>query len=89
MDNALDSIAKQLELSENDLENTKTQLETAKLELEKPFSKEDELKQKTARLAELNALLDVDKQDNEIVGGEPDEGDNLPDKNRTKDKERL
>ena len=46
------------------------------------------MKQKTARLAELNALLDVDKRDNEIVGGEPDEGDNLPDKNRTKDKER-
>ena len=75
-------------IAENDLENTKTQLETAKTELEKPFSKEDELKQKTARLAELNALLDVDKRDNEIVGGEPDEGDNLPDKNRTKDKER-
>ncbi len=88
MDNALDGIAKQLELAENDLENTKTQLETAKSELEKPFSKEDELKQKTARLAELNALLDVDKRDNEIVGGEPDEGDNLPDKNRTKGKER-
>ena len=46
------------------------------------------MKQKTARLAELNALLDVDKRDNEIVGGEPDEGDNLPDKNRIKDKER-
>lgn len=88
IDNALDGIAKQLELAENDLENTKTQLETAKSELEKPFSKEDELKQKTTRLAELNALLDVDKRDNEIVGGEPYEGDNLPDKNRTKDKER-
>ena len=35
---------------------------------------------KTARLNELNALLNVDKRENEIVGGEPDEGEETPEK---------
>ena len=35
---------------------------------------------KTARLNELNALLNVDKRENEIVGGEPDEGEEPPEK---------
>ena len=43
------------------------QLEIAKEQLRKPFSREDELKQKEARLSELNALLNVDKKENEIV----------------------
>ena len=38
------------------------------------------LKAKTDRLNELNALLNVDKRENEIVGGEPDEGEELPEK---------
>ena len=38
------------------------------------------LKAKTDRLNELNALLNVDKRENEIVGGEPDEGDEPPEK---------
>ena len=42
---------------------------------------------KTARLNELNALLNVDKRENEIVGGEPDEGDDTPTPNN-KDRER-
>ena len=39
-----------------------------------------QLKAKTDRLNELNALLNVDKRENEIVGGEPDEGEELPEK---------
>ncbi len=42
---------------------------------ERPFERQDELVEKTARLAELDALLDMNERDNEIVGGEPDEGD--------------
>ena len=38
------------------------------------------LKAKTDRLNELNALLNVDKRENEIVGGEPEEGEELPEK---------
>ena len=43
--------------------------------IEKPFAKEEELRAKTARLDELNILLNMDKKENEIVGGEPDEGE--------------
>lgn len=63
-----------------ELDNVKTQFETAKVDVEKPFNQEEELKTKTARLNELNALLNVDKRENEIVGGEPDEGDEQPEK---------
>ena len=48
---------------------------------------EDELKSKTARLDELNILLNMDKPENEIVGSEPDEGDELVPQ-RSKDRER-
>ena len=50
--------------------------------MERPFPQEEELKAKTDRLNELNALLNVDKRENEIVGGEPDEGKNRPKRNR-------
>ena len=82
LDNAIDGIKKRLVKAEEQLENLKTQLETAKTEVEKPFTQEDELRQKMARLTELNALLDMNKGDVPVVGGEPDEGDNAPEKNR-------
>lgn len=77
-DNALEGLPKRLEINEQELENTKQQFETAKIDVCKPFNQEEELQTKTARLNELNALLNVDKRDNEIVGGEPDEGDEVP-----------
>ena len=43
--------------------------------MEKPFPQEDELKAKSARLDELNILLNMDKPENEIVDGELNEGD--------------
>ena len=52
------------------LENTRVQLENAKVEVQKPFPQEEELAAKTARLNELNALLNLDKTENEIVDGE-------------------
>ena len=59
------------------LENEKAQLENARSELDKPFAHEEELKTKSARLAELNAMLDLNKKDNEIVDGErEDMGEN-------------
>ena len=42
----------------------------AKAEVQKPFPQEEELAAKTARLNELNALLNLDKKENEIVDGE-------------------
>ena len=51
----------------------RVQMENAKAEIAKPFPKEAELKEKSARLDELNILLNMDKADNEIVDGEPEE----------------
>ena len=87
LDNALEGLPKRLEINEQELENVKTQFETAKVDVEKPFNQEEKLKTKTARLNELNALLNVDKRENEIVGGEPDEGDEEPTP-KSKDRER-
>ena len=82
LDNALEGLPKRLEMNEMELDNIKKQFETAKVDVERPFPQEEELKAKTDRLNELNALLNVDKRENEIVGGEPDEGDEPPEKNR-------
>ena len=80
LDNALEGLPKRLEINEMELDNIKKQFETAKVDVERPFPQEEELQTKTARLNELNALLNVDKRENEIVGGEPDEGEELPEK---------
>ena len=75
IDNGIERFEEVLADTKNSLENTEKQFETAKQEIEKPFAKEEELKAKTARLDELNILLNMDKKENEIVGGEPDEGE--------------
>ena len=75
IDNGIERFEEALADTKNSLENTEKQYETAKQEIEKPFAKEDELRAKTARLDELNILLNMDKKENEIVGGEPDEGE--------------
>ena len=87
LDNGIERFAESLSLAENDLENTKNQLETAKKEVQKPFIGEEELKTKLARLDELNILLNMDKRENEIVGGEPDEGE-VPNTRKEKTYER-
>lgn len=75
IDNGIERFEEALADTKNSLENTEKQFETAKQEIEKPFAKEKELRAKTARLDELNILLNMDKKENEIVGGEPDEGE--------------
>lgn len=75
IDNGIERFEEALADTKNSLENTEKQFKTAKQEIEKPFAKEEELRAKTARLDELNILLNMDKKENEIVGGEPDEGE--------------
>ena len=67
IDNALDGMGNHLRDCEIRLENAKVQLANAKVEVEKPFLQEDELREKTARLNELNVMLSMDKPENEIV----------------------
>ena len=75
IDNGIERFEEVLADTKNSLENTEKQFETAKQEIEKPFAKEEELRAKNDRLDELNILLNMDKKENEIVGGEPDEGE--------------
>ena len=75
IDNAVERFADDLEKVKDSLADTKNQFETAQNEVQKPFVQEEELKSKLSRLDELNILLNMDKKENEIVGGEPDEGE--------------
>ena len=70
LDNALGAFEERMAACVEQLENTHVQLENAKVEVQKPFPQEEELKSKTERLNELNALLNLDKKENEIVDGE-------------------
>ena len=64
--NVLDGMAGKLSEAETKLNNVTHQLETAKMEVQKPFPAEEELKEKMERLAELDALLNMDEK-----GGTP------------------
>ena len=67
INNALEGMGKQLEEAVARLENVEHQLETAKIEVVKPFAQEAELAEKLDRLAELNALLNMDEKGDEAV----------------------
>lgn len=67
MDNALEGLPIKEQACREQLSNLKTQLETAKAEVQKPFPREEELKAKSARLEELNALLNMDNKAPEPV----------------------
>ena len=78
IDNAIEKISERLEAKSRELSTLEQQFATAKAEVEKPFDKEEELTEKTNRLNVLNGLLNVDKRENELVDGAPDEGDSVP-----------
>ena len=78
IDNAIEKIPERLEAKSRELSTLEQQFATAKAEVEKPFDKEKELTEKTNRLNVLNGLLNVDKRENELVDGAPDEGDSVP-----------
>ena len=60
LDNAIDNFADRIADAENALQNLEQQKQAAELEVAKPFAQEEELQEKSARLAELNALLNID-----------------------------
>lgn len=73
IDNEIEKIPDKLEQCRVKLETIKEQLETAKVEAKKEFPKEKELSEKVARLGELNALLDMDKNDKVLLDGDTPE----------------
>lgn len=80
LDNALENLAGSLQAEQNSLEETKTQLENARTELATPFAREEELAEKTARLKELNILLNMDEKDKTLMDDGPDEGEEIPER---------
>ena len=82
MDNALEGLPIKEQACREQLSNLQTQLETAKAEVQKPFPREEELTTKTARLEELNSLLNLDHKEPEIVDAEPDEDQRPPERRR-------
>lgn len=73
LDNALNAFADRIAHAENELDNLKEQQQAAQAEVEKPFPQEEELAQKSARLAELNAQLDMEDH-----RPEPEQAEALP-----------
>ena len=75
LDNALSSFADRITAAENELDTLKQQQAAAQVEVAKPFPQEEELAQKSARLAELNAQLDVDEKHHELEQDEEEKED--------------
>ena len=61
LDNAIDNFADRIADAENARQNLEQQKQAAEVEVAKPFAQEEELAEKSARLAELNALLNIDR----------------------------
>lgn len=76
IDNALSNVGKELEESKQDLENTNNQLENAKIDVQVPFDKEDELKEKSMKLDRVNALLNLNEKENIIMQDDEKEENN-------------
>ena len=89
MDNLLESLPVKEQACREKLSELHSQLETAKAEVLKPFPREEELKAKLLRLEELNALLNIDKREPEIVAdAEAPEACEQPPTRKTTDLER-
>ena len=86
MDNVVDGLAKELEAYQAVLQDTQTQLANAKAEMETPFAREQEFVEKSARLKELNILLNMDQKDHALLDDSPDHVSE--DREKTKEQER-
>ena len=75
LDNSLNSFPERINSAENELATLHQQQAAAQIEVEKPFPQEEELAEKSARLAELNAQLDVDEKSHEPEQDEEEQED--------------
>jgi hypothetical protein len=87
LDNALEGLTASLQNCESSLADTKTQMESAQGEVDCPFKQEQEYKEKSLRLKEVNTLLNMDEKDHTVLDASPDEGDTEP-APRNSDRER-
>ena len=75
LDNSLNNFPERITSAENELTTLHQQQAAAQIEVEKPFPQEEELAEKSARLAELNAQLDVDEKSHEPEQDEEEQED--------------
>ena len=75
LDNSLNSFPERITAAENELTTLHQQQAAAQIEVEKPFPQEEELAEKSARLAELNAQLDVDEKSHDPEQDEEEQED--------------
>ena len=75
LDNSLNNLPERITVAENELDTLHQQQAAAQIEVEKPFPQEEELAEKSARLAELNAQLDVDEKSHEPEQDEEEQED--------------
>ncbi len=75
LDNSLNNFPERINSAENELATLHQQQAAAQIEVEKPFPQEEELTEKSARLAELNAQLDVDEKSHEPEQDEEEQED--------------
>ena len=75
LDNSLNNFPERITAAENELATLHQQQAAAQIEVEKPFPQEEELAEKSARLAELNAQLDVDEKSHEPEQEEEEQKD--------------
>ena len=75
LDNSLNNFPERINSAENELATLHQQQAAAQIEVEKPFPQEEELAEKSARLAELNAQLDVDEKSHEPEQDEEEQED--------------
>lgn len=73
INNCLENIEKDIPLEREKLDNTKLQLENAKIESQKEFPQEQELQEKQKKLNEINAELKISDDDHELLGDETEE----------------
>ena len=80
IENELAKLPARLEAAKTKRTETIAQFETAKVEVQKPFALEDELKEKSERLNALNIELNLDKKDPAVLDGEPEQSDEPPER---------
>ncbi|HBF1318173.1 TPA: DEAD/DEAH box helicase family protein [Clostridioides difficile] len=87
IENEIAKFPARLEAAKTRKAETLAQLETAKIEVKKPFAFENELKEKTERLNALNIELNLNEKDNSVIDDEPEQNDELSEK-KSIDRER-
>ena len=80
IENELSKLPVRLEAAKTKKAETIAQFETAKVEVQKPFALEDELKEKSERLNALNIELNLDKKDPAVLDAEPEQSDEPPER---------